>query len=29
MIAANGMTARYLSAKGFPSIRRVVRTPQR
>jgi VacB/RNase II family 3'-5' exoribonuclease len=29
MIAANGVTARYLAAKGFPSIRRVVRTPQR
>jgi exoribonuclease-2 len=29
MIAANGVTARYLSAKGFPSLRRVVRTPKR
>ena len=29
MIAANGVTARYLSAKEFPSIRRVVRTPKR
>jgi len=29
MIAANGVTARYLEAKGFPSIRRVVRTPKR
>ncbi|MBN1665801.1 MAG: RNB domain-containing ribonuclease [Anaerolineales bacterium] len=29
MIAANGVTARYLSASGFPSIRRVVRTPTR
>ncbi len=29
MIAANGVTARYLSSKGFPSIRRVVRTPKR
>lgn len=29
MIAANGITARYLAAKNFPSIRRVVRTPQR
>jgi len=29
MIAANGVTARYLSASGFPSIRRVVRTPKR
>ena len=29
MISANGVTARYLSARGFPSIRRVVRTPKR
>ena len=29
MVAANGVTARYLSARGFPSIRRVVRTPKR
>ena len=29
MIAANGVTARYLSLKKFPSIRRVVRTPKR
>jgi exoribonuclease-2 len=29
MIAANGVTARYLSSKKFPSIRRVVRTPRR
>ncbi len=29
MIAANGVTARYLSARRFPSIRRVVRTPKR
>lgn len=29
MIAANGATARFLSAHGFPSIRRVVRTPKR
>ena len=29
MIAANGVTARYLAAKNFPSIRRVVRTPRR
>jgi len=28
MIASNGVTARYLAAKGFPSIRRVVRTPK-
>jgi exoribonuclease-2 len=29
MIAANGVTARYLETKKFPSIRRVVRTPRR
>jgi VacB/RNase II family 3'-5' exoribonuclease len=29
MIAANGVTTRYLSSKKFPSIRRVVRTPKR
>jgi ribonuclease R len=29
MIAANGVTARYLAAKKFPSIRRVVRMPKR
>jgi exoribonuclease-2 len=29
MIAANGVTARFLEAKGLPSIRRVVRSPQR
>jgi VacB/RNase II family 3'-5' exoribonuclease len=29
MIAANGVTARYLSARNSPSIRRVVRTPKR
>jgi VacB/RNase II family 3'-5' exoribonuclease len=29
MIAANGVTARYLACKGRPSIRRVVRTPRR
>ena len=29
MIAANGVTARYLASKNFPSIRRVVRTPKR
>jgi VacB/RNase II family 3'-5' exoribonuclease len=29
MIAANGVTARYLSSRGLPSIRRVVRTPER
>jgi VacB/RNase II family 3'-5' exoribonuclease len=29
MIAANGVTARYLALKMFPSLRRVVRTPKR
>lgn len=29
MIAANGVTARFLSASTFPSIRRVVRVPKR
>jgi len=29
MIAANGVAARTLAAKGFPSLRRVVRTPKR
>jgi exoribonuclease R len=29
MIAANGVTARYLSTKGLPSVRRVVRSPRR
>jgi len=29
MIAANGVTAQYLAAREFPSIRRVVRTPKR
>ena len=29
MIAVNGVTARYLSSKMFPSLRRVVRTPNR
>jgi exoribonuclease-2 len=29
MIAANGVTARYLSSRKFPSLRRVVRTPER
>ena len=29
MIAANGVTARYLSTRKFPSLRRVVRTPKR
>lgn len=29
MIAANGVTATYLNRKGFPSLRRVLRSPQR
>jgi exoribonuclease-2 len=29
MIAANGATAKFLQAQGFPSIRRVVRSPER
>jgi ribonuclease R len=29
MIAANGVTARFLASRGFPSIRRVVREPKR
>jgi exoribonuclease-2 len=29
MVAANGVTARYLSSRKFPSLRRVVRTPKR
>jgi len=29
MIAANGVTARFLAAQNFPSIRRVVRVPKR
>ena len=29
MIAANGVSARFLDAHGFPSLRRVVRTPAR
>jgi exoribonuclease-2 len=29
MIAANGVTARYLASKNYPSIRRVVRQPKR
>jgi len=29
MIAANGVTARYLASKGVPSMRRIVRIPKR
>jgi exoribonuclease-2 len=29
MIAANGVTARYLQRKNYPSLRRIVRTPKR
>jgi exoribonuclease-2 len=29
MVAANGVTARYLAGKGFPSLRRLLRSPQR
>lgn len=29
MIAGNGVTARFLDAHGFPSLRRVVRSPER
>jgi VacB/RNase II family 3'-5' exoribonuclease len=29
MVAANGVTARYLGSRGFASIRRVVRTPNK
>ena len=29
MIAANGVTSTYLTAKGFPSLRRVLRSPER
>ena len=29
MIAANGVTARFLESHGFPSLRRVVRSPER
>ncbi len=29
MVAANGVTAHYLSSRKYPSIRRVVRTPKR
>jgi len=29
MVAANGVTARYLDKKGYPSLRRVLRSPKR
>jgi exoribonuclease-2 len=29
MVASNGVTARFLDAHGFPSLRRVVRSPER
>jgi VacB/RNase II family 3'-5' exoribonuclease len=29
MVAANGITARFLDARGFPSLRRVVKSPER
>ena len=29
MVAANGVTARYLDRQGFPSLRRVLRSPER
>jgi len=29
MVAANGATARYLAAQGYPSLRRVLRSPER
>jgi exoribonuclease-2 len=29
MVAANGVVARFLDARGFPSLRRVVKTPER
>src|SRR4029079_6749811 len=29
MIAANGVTAHFLDSKNFPSIRRIVRSPER
>jgi exoribonuclease-2 len=29
MVASNGVTARYLAARNFPAVRRVVRTPER
>ena len=29
MVAANGVVARFLESKGFPSLRRILRTPER
>ena len=29
MVAANGVSARFLASKGFPSLRRLLRSPQR
>jgi VacB/RNase II family 3'-5' exoribonuclease len=29
MVTANGLTARFLTSRGYPSIRRVVRSPER
>jgi exoribonuclease-2 len=29
MVASNGVTARFLESRGFPSVRRVVRTPSK
>jgi exoribonuclease-2 len=29
MVAANGITAKFLTRKGFPTLRRVVKTPER
>ncbi len=29
MIGANGVTARYLEARGYPSLRRILRSPER
>jgi len=29
MVAANGVTARFLTSKGFPTLRRVVKSPER
>jgi exoribonuclease-2 len=29
MIAANGVTARYLAARGYPAVRRILRSPER